>query len=404
MDLIDKLKYYQPEQRQNLSDQSPPIEKIALDLQGKILEENALPIIKIERFEPYSDINPALANNNPFTVNLPLLSKNQFQEPISLNDLLAFDLETTGLAGGTGTYPFLMGFGIFEKKGIRIYQYFLPEFGREVSAYLDLKTLWAEKNTLLSYNGKSFDYPLIRNRMILNRVNNPLEQYNHLDLLPIARRLWKNVLPSCSLDTIEEHIFYMNRWRDIDGALIPQAYFEFLQNGTTTDIKRIINHNQLDIISLARLLFYLHQTENNTITSSFSDHEKVAMFNIAVTISDFSYIDPLIGALVAENKKIPAQSLKKYSLLLKRQKKWQQALKIWQNFIDIGEEMMFSYEELAKYYEHRENNIPKAIDYAERARDFISVMEEIQIQEDYRSLKGKFNRRLKRLNIKLKKS
>ena len=273
-----------------------------------------------------------------------------------------------------------------------------------MSAFLDLRTLWAEKNTLLSYNGKSFDYPLMRSRMILNRVNNPLEHYNHLDLLPIARRLWKDVLPSCSLDTIEEQIFYMNRWRDIDGMLIPQAYFTFLQNGDTNDIKRIINHNQMDIISLARLLFYLHQTENNHMTSSFYDHEKVAMFNIAVTISDFAHIDPIIGTLTAENKKIPAQSLKKYSLLLKRQKKWQQALKIWQNFIDIGEEVMFSYEELAKYYEHREINIQKAIDYAERARDFIGIMEEIQIQEDYSALKGRFNHRLNRLNIKLKKS
>ena len=79
-------------------------------------------------------------------------------------------------------------------------------------------------------------------------------------------------------------------------------------------------------------------------------------------------------------------------------------MKIWQNFIDIGEEVMFSYEELAKYYEHREINIQKAIDYAERARDFIGIMEEIQIQEDYSALKGRFNHRLNRLNIKLKKS
>jgi uncharacterized protein YprB with RNaseH-like and TPR domain len=402
MDLKDKLKYYQTETIQNLSDKKQDLEKIARALNGKILEADALPIIKIEKFERYTGFDPTQSHHNIFSVNLPLLSKKQFQEPISLNDILIFDLETTGLAGGTGTYPFLMGFGIFEKKGIRIFQYFLPEFGREISAYLDLATLWSKKNILLSYNGKSFDYPLIRNRMILNRINNPFEGYNHLDLLHIARRLWKDILPSCSLETIEEQIFYFNRWRDIGGSLIPQAYFTFLQNGDISDIRRIIDHNQIDIISLSRLLFYLHQTENNNMISSFSDHEKVAMFNIAVTISELSHIQPLISSLTEENKKVPTQSLKNYSLLLKRQNKWPQALEIWQNFIDLGEEITFSCEELAKYYEHREINIIKAIEYTNRARDFLSSIEEIEGNEESRNMKSQFNHRLNRLNAKLK--
>jgi hypothetical protein len=296
-----------------------------------------------------------------------------------------------------------MGFGIFEKNGIRIYQYFLPEFGREISAYLDLTTLWSKKNILLSYNGKSYDYPLIRNRLILNRIDNPFEDYKHLDLLHLSRRLWKNVLPSCSLGTIEEQIFLFKRWRDIDGSLIPQAYFTFLHSGDISDIKRIIDHNQQDIISLARLLFYLHKIENIEKDSDFPSRELVSMFNIAIKISDPVRIEPIMNSFTAGNIKLPTQSLKIYSLLLKRQKKWPQALEIWQNFIKIGDEIMFSCEELAKYYEHKEMNIDKAIAFTNRALDFINIVEDIQADEQNKDKKSRFNHRLIRLTDKLTK-
>jgi len=403
MDIKDKLKYYQSEKKQVLPEKEHRIEDIAKVLGGSILENETLPVIKIERFEKYTDIDPTISNQSFSSVNLTLLTKKQFREPLLLEDFLIFDLETTGLAGGTGTYPFLMGFGIFEENGIRIYQYFLPEFGREISAYLDLKRLWTDKSTLLSYNGKSFDYPLLRNRLILNRIDNPFEGYRHLDLLHLTRRLWKNVLPSCSLGTIEERIFNFNRWRDIDGSLIPQAYFTFLQTGDSSDIKRIIDHNQLDIVSLARLLFYLHQIENNELNSDFPDREKISMFNIAVSISDLVRLEPIINSFASENKKLPNQSLKNYSILLKRQNKWSMALEIWQNFIDNGEEIMFSCEELAKYYEHKKKNIEKAIDYTKRAIDFFSIVEEIQVQKEIGEKKGRFEYRLNRLSIKLEK-
>jgi len=403
MDIKDKLKYYQSEKKQVLPEKEHRIEDIAKVLGGSILENETLPVIKIERFEKYTDIDPTISNQSFSSVNLTLLTKKQFREPLLLEDFLIFDLETTGLAGGTGTYPFLMGFGIFEENGIRIYQYFLPEFGREISAYLDLKRLWTDKSTLLSYNGKSFDYPLLRNRLILNRIDNPFEGYRHLDLLHLTRRLWKNVLPSCSLGTIEERIFNFNRWRDIDGSLIPQAYFTFLQTGDSSDIKRIIDHNQLDIVSLARLLFYLHQIENNELNSDFPDREKISMFNIAVSISDLVRLEPIINSFASENKKLPNQSLKSYSILLKRQNKWPMALEIWQNFIDNGEEIMFSCEELAKYYEHKKKNIEKAIDYTKRAIDFFSIVEEIQVQKEIGEKKGRFEYRLNRLSIKLEK-
>jgi uncharacterized protein YprB with RNaseH-like and TPR domain len=402
MDLKDKLKYYQSDKKQIPEDKENHLEDMTLHFEGKILEAETLPILKITKKIPCHYIYPSAEDCNQSSIHIPLLTKKQFPDPVDLNDILIFDLETTGLAGGTGTYPFLIGLGEFQETYVRIHQYFLPDFGREISAYLDMEKLWQRKNILLSYNGKSFDYPLLRNRFILNRIDNPFETYTHLDLLHPTRRLWKNRLPSCSLETVEQYIFSFSRWRDIEGSLIPQAYFTFLQTGDFRDIERIIDHNQQDILSLARLLFHMHDLENSEIGSKYSEREWISMFNIAVTISDLDKIEPMMNSLVKEDKILPVRSLKNYSLLLKRQHKWDQALKIWQNFIDQGEEILFSCEEFAKYFEHRERNIKSALEYTNRAIEYLTIMEDIGELVDPEEFRERFNRRLNRLQYKLR--
>jgi uncharacterized protein YprB with RNaseH-like and TPR domain len=402
MDLKDKLKYYQSEKKQILPEKELQLDEMASFLKGSILDKDTLPVLRIEKSIPYRFIDPMITTDRSHSsIHIPLLTKKKFPDPISIEDILMFDLETTGLAGGTGTYPFLIGFGIFEEKAIRIYQYFLPDFGREINAFLDMQNLWKEKAVLMTYNGKSFDYPLLRNRMILNRVDNPFLNYAHLDLLHLTRRLWKHALPSCSLSTIEERIFCFSRLGDIEGGLIPQAYFTYLQTGDLSDIQRIIDHNQQDIISLARLLFYIHQIENAGKDNPYPDRELISMFNIAVRISDLDRIEPIIKSFADEDKSLPTKSLKNYSLLLKREKKWDQALEIWQNFINKGEEVLFSCEETAKDYEHREKNMSYALKYTKRAIDFLDIVEEVRGEHENTEIRNRFNRRLNRIENKL---
>ncbi|TFH00345.1 MAG: hypothetical protein E4H13_07720 [Calditrichales bacterium] len=403
MDIKDKLKYYRQSAAEEVKAKQIDIHLVNLTelLHGTLIEKETLPVILIESYQAYTPDESEYLAQKKSNIFIPLLTKNQFTKPIPLSDILIFDLETTGLAGGTGTYPFLIGFGLFEAGGIRTRQYFLPDFGREISAYLDMRSMLKNTSVLLTYNGKSFDYPLIRNRMIMNRVDNPFEAHAHLDLLHPARRLWKNTLSSCSLDNIEEEIFLFGRWKDIDGALIPSAYFDFLQTGVSEKIELIISHNQQDIFSLARLLLYMDQTESGEYGYPRSVSEVSAILDLAVSTANFDKIASLMIEFTQRQRKVPASTLMAYSLLLKRHDQWPKAVGIWEVLLNRGEEILFSFEELAKYYEHRKKHHEKALEYTNRAIqyiDFINELKEDAKLDEYRQI---FTHRLWRLNTKI---
>lgn len=401
MDIKKKLKYYYGEQKEAASSGDNYISSLGKELGGYVIEPEGLPILKIESFEKYSTIDPQDEFKWPYLISIPLLSRKQFTGGIDPGQILIFDLETTGLAGGTGTYPFLIGFGCFEVAGIRIYQYLLPDYGREISAFSDMLTMIKDKRILLSFNGKSFDYPLIRNRLIINRVDNPFKEFAHLDLLHSARRLWKNYLPSCSLEMIEQKILHFSRWRDIDGYMIPHAYFNFLNTGDTFQLNQIIKHNQQDIFSLARLLFHMHRVENGVNNKVTVDHEFVPLFDLAVKIGDTKEINSVLDRVDIKQVNLPTHSLKNYSLVLKREKNWLEAVSIWKNLLDDGIEVLFVCEEMAKFYEHHEKSASKAMEYTDRALKYLSDLDEIGIVSDLDKKHNRFNHRLNRLNFKI---
>jgi uncharacterized protein YprB with RNaseH-like and TPR domain len=182
---------------------------------------------------------------------------------------LFFDLETTGLSGGAGTVAFLAAFGRFVRDTassgdvavpmrLRVAQYLLLDYPGESDFLTALLSEFAADGTtvgvspvVVSYNGKTFDAPLLKTRCLMQGIKPP--EYGHADLLHLSRRLWKRVLPNCSLGEIETSILGLDRTGDMPGALAPEVWFAFLRTGKTEDLLRICEHNIRDIAGLAHL-------------------------------------------------------------------------------------------------------------------------------------------------------
>lgn len=163
------------------------------------------------------------------------------------------DTETTGLAGGTGTYAFLVGVGNIEPAGFRLRQFFMRDYGEEASLLRRLSEHLAQFDVLITYNGKVYDQPLLETRFRMARARHPFERMEHLDLLFGARRLWKLRLESCRLVQLENQILGVERQGDLPGEMIPYYYFEYLRTQQAFRLVPIFHHNAIDILSLACL-------------------------------------------------------------------------------------------------------------------------------------------------------
>lgn len=163
------------------------------------------------------------------------------------------DTETTGLAGGTGTYAFLVGVGSIEAAGFRLRQFFMRDYGEEPSLLARLAEHLAQFDVLITYNGKAYDQPLLETRFRMARSRHPFQGLEHLDLLFGARRLWKLRLESCRLVDLENQILGVERQGDLPGEMIPYYYFDYLRSQQAFRLVPIFHHNATDILSLACL-------------------------------------------------------------------------------------------------------------------------------------------------------
>ncbi len=163
------------------------------------------------------------------------------------------DTETTGLAGGSGTYAFLIGVGHIDSAGFRLRQFFMRDFAEEPSVLHALSEYLAQFDVLITYNGKTYDQPLLETRFRMTRRRHPFDRMQHLDLLFGARRLWKLRLESCRLIELEDRILGVERQGDLPGELIPYYYFEYVRTRHALRLVPIFHHNAIDILSLACL-------------------------------------------------------------------------------------------------------------------------------------------------------
>jgi uncharacterized protein YprB with RNaseH-like and TPR domain len=214
-------------------------ERLAADVGGTVLETTERPIVVVESRESIARELAGLAA-------LP--------EPVDhARPLVLFDTETTGLGTGTGTVPFLVGVGRWEHGDFVTRQLLLPEQSDE-AGYLDaLETLIPPDAVLVSYNGRTFDWPLLVTRYRLHG-RKPPAYGAHLDLLPLARSFWKHRLPDARLASVEAGICGVQRDHDLAGALVPGRYLDYLRHGRGTLLRDVLEHNRQDVVSMALLL------------------------------------------------------------------------------------------------------------------------------------------------------
>lgn len=170
--------------------------------------------------------------------------------------IVFLDTETTGVQGGTGICPFLVGLGFLAGDEFQMIQFFIRDFDEEPSMLLALGDLLKRFDLVVTYNGAAFDIPLLETRFTLARLENPFEGMSHFDLLFTARRLWRNGHGSCRLSALEGELLSFMRGPDIPGSMIPRAYFDYLQRRPSATFRSIFTHNVDDVLSLAALTIH----------------------------------------------------------------------------------------------------------------------------------------------------
>ena len=188
--------------------------------------------------------------------------------PPDVRRMVFWDTETTGL-GGPGTYIFLVGLGYVEDDAFVVRQHFIRSPNEEAAMLRAIAETLPQWPTMTTFNGVSFDLPLLRGRMKAHGVTMDLRDVLHCDLLYGARRLWQRRLPNCRLQTLEEHILDFKRQGDVPSREVPGRYFDYLDTGDLTGLDAVFHHNVLDIISLAGLMIAMH--EHAAATSSAAD-------------------------------------------------------------------------------------------------------------------------------------
>jgi uncharacterized protein YprB with RNaseH-like and TPR domain len=292
-----------------------------------------------------------------------LLAPHSGSEVADPNHWLFLDTETTGLAGGTGTYAFLVGIGWWEGDSFVVEQLFMRDHSEEASLLLDLSQRLAEKRVLVTFNGKSFDWPLLETRYRMTRAASILKPSAHLDLLHPARQLWRFRLKSVALAELERHVLQLERGPDIPSHTIPSRYFDFLRGGPEEPIVEVFRHNQMDLLGLATLavritrLFEAPETSSEDASEVFGVSRMLQRHGEELMATQ-GYQRALTYGLPQEADRIARREL---ALLARRQGDFARANSLWETLVGATTDGIYAYEQLAIHYEHRARDPQRAL-------------------------------------------
>lgn len=312
---------------------------------------------------------------------------------------LFLDTETTGLAGGTGISCFLVGAGWFEPDCFRLRQVFMRTPAEEAALLEMVLELARAFESLVSFNGKAFDLPLLETRLVLARRREGLRFTQHLDLCHPARRMWRDHLATCRLSELEALVLGHRRGEDLPSALIPALYFRFVREGATDFLPAIFQHNAQDVLALVGLTAHFAHLLDDPERVGTSGSEWLGLARVyeaggRLEASAECLRRALQEELAPEQRR---RALGRLALLARRLGCWDEAVRCWRELAAAPGGDPLALVELARYHERRERDLRAAIAAAEAALAALSLRQRRDPAMRWVTLRQEVERRLARL-------
>ncbi len=321
---------------------------------------------------------------------LRLMTQENLPDDLDPRRILYLDTETTGLAGA-GTVAFEVGLGCLTDAGFQIHQLVMRDYPEERFLLESIADTFMGYDVICTFNGRTFDMPLLRGRFLMNRMNPACLDKPHIDLLHIARRVFKLRLQRCNLGTLEEAVLGIPRYDDLPGALVPQRYFDYLQTGDFDLLTDVLEHNAQDVASLCVLL--------NTMTDMYASPEQVHhdedVYSMGVALERFDHVEEARRCYALSGGSMHAQGQIRLAQSYRKLGEMQEAVKIWRQMISLREGGVTPYIELAKYYEHQVCDYAAALDMTRRAMMLLaepSFFETPTVQAEKNALQYRYDR------------
>lgn len=298
--------------------------------------------------------------------------------------ILFLDLETTGLFTGAGTQAFLIGCAIIDGDSIRLRQFLMPGFEHEKAVLGELQAFAKDSGAVCTYNGRSFDVPLIETRFMFHRLPCPLDGAPHLDMLHAARRLWRQRPltmgtpdpddSSCSLSVLEKHIAGLHRVGDVPGYEIPSRFFQFVRDGDARPLESVLEHNRLDLISLAAVLARAITLITSGPGIASTAQEAYGLARVYERAGESNNAEAALlktiefASRVGGEPEIHGEALRRLAWLRRRGGRPHEAAQAWQELASLprcsGALRREAAEALAIHHEHRSKNLRIAHQHA----------------------------------------
>jgi tetratricopeptide (TPR) repeat protein len=319
---------------------------------------------------------------------------------IPLSKFAFLDTETSGLAGGTGTYAFMVGIARFIDDQFVLRQYFMRDPAEEPAMLEAIAQFLAPAEALVTFNGKAFDAPLLATRFRLHHIPVPFRDYCHLDLLPLARRLWRDRLESRALKYLEQHILGLTRAiEEVQGYEIPFLYFDYLRSGDARPLAGVFYHNAMDVVAMAALLTHVNDVMQNPYDGRVEHGlDFIALGKLFEDLGHWEEAARLFeyGLELGLTEADFGVAVKRLSTLQKRRGDFAEAVRLWEAAAANGH--IYAHIEMAKYYEHKCRDVKTALKWTRSGLDHVQQADLPAYMKKY--WLGEITHRLERLERK----